>query len=131
MRQRAVGFRRHLLLLPRRDTVRFAEEPLEEAPTAAVTSPGSCFRQIEFVGILKGTPNRDLAEKWVDFMLSPEFQEDIPLNMYVFPVNKNAVLEETFQKYLNVPEITADVNPVSIAQNREKWISDWTETVLR
>jgi thiamine transport system substrate-binding protein len=111
--------------------VLFAEEPLEEAPTAAVTSPGSCFRQIEFVGILKGTPNRDLAEKWVDFMLSPEFQEDIPLNMYVFPVNKNAVLEETFQKYLDVPEITADVNPVSIAQNREKWINDWTETVLR
>ena len=96
-----------------------------------MTSPGSCFRQIEFVGILKGTPNRDLAEKWVDFMLSPEFQEDIPLNMYVFPVNKNAVLEETFQKYLDVPEITADVNPASIAQNREKWINEWTETVLR
>ena len=111
--------------------VLFAEEPLEDAPTAAVTSPGSCFRQIEFVGILKGTPNRDLAEKWVDFMLSPEFQEDIPLNMYVFPVNKNAVLEEIFKKYLDVPEITADVNPASIAQNREKWINDWTETVLR
>jgi len=111
--------------------VLFAEEPLEDAPTAAVTSPGSCFRQIEFVGILKGTPNRDLAEKWVDFMLSPEFQEDIPLNMFVFPVNKNAVLEETFQKYLDVPEITADVSPASIAQNREKWINDWTETVLR
>jgi thiamine transport system substrate-binding protein len=78
--------------------VLFAEEPLDDAPTAAVTSAGSCFRQIEFVGILKGTKNRDLAEKWVDFMLSPEFQEDIPLNMYVFPVNRNAVLDETFQK---------------------------------
>ena len=111
--------------------VLFAEEPLDDAPTAAVTSPGSCFRQIEFVGILKGTKNRDLAEKWVDFMLSPEFQEDIPLNMYVFPVNRNAVLDETFQKYLNVPEITADVSPGAIAENREKWINDWTETILR
>ena len=111
--------------------VLFAEEPLDDAPTAAVTSAGSCFRQIEFVGILKGTKNRDLAEKWVDFMLSPEFQEDIPLNMYVFPVNKNAVLDETFQKYLEVPEITADVSPAAIAENREKWINDWTETVLR
>ncbi|MCJ7717837.1 MAG: thiamine ABC transporter substrate-binding protein [Anaerolineales bacterium] len=109
----------------------FAEEALEDAPTAAVTSPGSCFRQIEFVGILNGTPNRDLAEKWVDFMLSPEFQEDIPLNMYVFPVNGNAILEETFQKYLDVPEITADISPAFIAENREKWINDWTETVLR
>jgi len=111
--------------------VLFAEEPLDDAPTAAVTSPGSCFRQIEFVGILKGTKNRDLAEKWVDFMLSPEFQEDIPLNMYVFPVNSNAVLEETFQKFMDVPEITADVSPAAIAENREKWINDWTETILR
>ena len=111
--------------------VLFAEEPLDDAPTAAVTSPGSCFRQIEFVGILKGTKNRDLAEKWVDFMLCPEFQEDIPLNMYVFPVNRNAVLDETFQKYLDVPEITADVSPGAIAENREKWINDWTETILR
>ena len=111
--------------------VLFAEEPLDDAPTAAVTSPGTCFRQIEFVGILKGTPNRSLAEKWIDYMLSPAFQEDIPLNMYVFPVNENAVLEETFQKYLDVPETTADISPEMIAENREKWISDWTEAVLR
>ena len=63
-------------------------------------------------------------------MLSPAFQEDIPLNMYVFPVNVNAVLEETFQKYLEIPEITADISPDMIAGNREKWINDWTEAVL-
>jgi thiamine transport system substrate-binding protein len=111
--------------------VLFAEEPLDEAPTAAVTGPGTCFRQIEFVGILKGTDNRELAEKWVDYMLSPAFQEDIPLNMYVFPVNRNAVLDETFQKFLEVPEITADVTPAMIAEGRERWINDWTEAVLR
>ena len=111
--------------------VLFAEEPLEEAPTAAVTSPGTCFRQIEFVGILKGTDNRELAEKWIDYMLSPEFQEDIPLNMYVFPVNRNALLDETFQNYLEVPEITADVTPAMIAEGRERWINDWTQGVLR
>lgn len=111
--------------------VLFAEEPLTDAPTAAVTSPGTCFRQIEFVGILKGTENRALAEKWVDYMLSPAFQEDIPLNMYVFPVNSQAVLEETFQKYLEVPEVTAAITPAMIAEGRERWINDWTETVLR
>ena len=111
--------------------VLFSEEELEDAPTAAVVSPGTCFRQIEFVGILKGTGNRDLAERWIDYMLSPAFQEDIPLNMYVFPVNRNAILEETFQKYLQVPEITADIHPDQIAENREKWIIEWTEIVLR
>jgi thiamine transport system substrate-binding protein len=111
--------------------VLFSEEPLSDAPTAAVTTPGSCFRQVEFVGILKGTPNQELAEKWVDFMLSTTFQEDIPLNMYVFPVNANAQLDETFQKYLEIPDITADITPQQISQNREMWISEWTETVLR
>jgi thiamine transport system substrate-binding protein len=111
--------------------VLFSEQPLEEAPTAAVTSPGTCFRQIEFVGILKGTEHRDLAEKWIDYMLSPSFQEDIPLNMYVFPVNSQAVLDETFQKYLVVPEITADVTPAMIAEGRERWIEAWTDNVLR
>ena len=64
-------------------------------------------------------------------MLSTDFQEDIPLNMYVFPVNRNAVLNETFQKYLEIPEVTADISPSAIAENREKWIKEWTETVLR
>lgn len=109
----------------------FAEEEIEEPPTAAVVSDGSCFRQIEFVGILKGTEKRGLAEKWIDFMLSPTFQEDIPMNMFVFPVNRNAELNETFQKYLAIPDETAEVSPQAIAENREKWIQEWTEAVLR
>jgi thiamine transport system substrate-binding protein len=109
----------------------FASEPLQEPPTAAITGDTSCFRQIEFVGILQGTQNRDLAEAWVDFMLSPTFQEDMPLQMFVFPVNENAKLNETFQKFMEIPENTAQVDPETIAANREKWIEAWTQTVLR
>jgi thiamine transport system substrate-binding protein len=109
----------------------FAEEPMDEPPTAVIASDETCFRQIEFVGILKGTPNRELAEKFVDFMLSPTFQEDIPLQMYVFPVNANAKLDETFSKYLAVPEVPAFVSPEDIATKREEWIKAWTEFVLR
>jgi len=104
---------------------------LSEPPTAAVVSDGSCFRQIEFVGILKGTKNQDLAQKWIDFMLSPTFQEDMPLQMYVFPVNSGAKLNDTFTKYLINPQITAGVDPQAIADNREAWIQAWTEAVLR
>jgi thiamine transport system substrate-binding protein len=97
----------------------------------AIVSDGSCFRQIEFVGILKGTRNRALAEKWIDFMLSPQFQADVPLQMFVFPVNPEAQLDETFVKYLAIPENPASVGPDQIAKNREKWIQAWTEVVLR
>ncbi len=109
----------------------YAETPIEEPPTAAVVGDGACFRQIEFAGILKGTQNRDLAEEWIDFMLSPDFQEDIPLQMFVFPVNKIAKLDETFNKYLAIPEHPAFVSPVDIAANREAWINAWTQVVLR
>jgi thiamine transport system substrate-binding protein len=108
-----------------------ATQPLSEAPTAAVISDGSCFRQIEFVGILKGTQNLELAQKWVDFILSPIFQADMPLQMYVFPVNPKAPLNETFQKYLAIPAHPAVVSPADIAANRDRWIEAWTEAVLR
>ena len=111
--------------------VLFAEEAIDQPPTTAVTGSGSCFRQIEFVGILKGTRNRDLAEKWIDFMLSPQFQEDIPLQMYVFPVNANATLDATFERYLTIPQEPAFVSPEDIAKHREQWINEWTEMVLR
>jgi thiamine transport system substrate-binding protein len=109
----------------------YAEEPMEEPPTAAVVADGSCFRQIEFVGILRGTEQRQLAEAWVDFMLSTTFQEDMPLNMFVFPVNPNAELQAEFVDYLAVPEETAYVDPAAIDAHREEWIEAWTETVLR
>lgn len=104
---------------------------MDEPPTAAVVSPGACFRQVEFVGILKGAKQRQLAEKWVDFMLSTTFQQDMPTQMFVFPVNSQAKLGEPFDQFLQVAQKTAYVSPADIAQYREEWIKAWTEVVLR
>jgi len=109
----------------------FAEQPLEDAPTASLVGPGMCFRQIEFVGILKGTKHRALARKFVDFMLSVRFQEDMPLQMFVFPVHPAAKLPEAFVRYAQIPDQPATLDPALIAANREKWIQAWTEVVLR
>ncbi len=111
--------------------VYFAGKKLSQAPTAAVTKNESAFRQIEFAGILKNCKNKKGAEKFIDFVLSVKFQEDIPLKMFVFPVNKNAKLPEVFLKYAAIAEKTAYVSPEKIDANREKWIRAWTETVLR
>lgn len=109
----------------------FAETPLDDAPTASIVGPDTCFRQIEFVGILKGTQQRALAEKFVDFILSQQFQEDMPMQMFVFPVNPDAALPDAFVKYAQIPDQPAQLAPADIAANREQWIADWTETVLR
>jgi thiamine transport system substrate-binding protein len=109
----------------------YADPPVSEPPTGAVVADETCFRQIEFVGILAGGKNRDLAEKWVDFMLSATFQEDMPLQMFVFPVNPAAKLNEQFSQFLVNPAKPATLAPDTIAANREKWINAWMETVLR
>lgn len=107
----------------------FASEPLTESPTASIVAPGMCFRQIEFVGILKGTPNRALAEKFVDFMLGRQFQEDMPLNMFVYPVNQTAQLPEVFVQHSQVPDQPASISYEEIAANRDAWIEAWAEVM--
>jgi thiamine transport system substrate-binding protein len=109
----------------------YAEKPMDEAPTASILGPDTCFRQIEFVGILKGTKHRPLAEKFVDFMLGKQFQEDVPLQMFVYPVNPNAGLPEEFTKYAQAPEQAAVLAPDVIAENRDAWIQTWTDVVLK
>ncbi len=107
----------------------FASEPMTESPTASIVASEMCFRQIEFVGILKNTPNRSLAQKFVDFMLSPKFQEDMPLNMFVYPVNKNAKQPEVFARFAQIAENPAALSHVEIASNRDAWIEDWSEAM--
>ena len=109
----------------------YASQPLNDSPTASVTSAGSCFRQIEFVGILTGTKNRDLAEKWVDFMLNKTFQEDMPLNMFVYPALPSATLPDVFVKYTPLVELPVILSPQTIADKREALIKEWTEIVVK
>ncbi len=111
--------------------VHYAEKPLTEAPTAALVADNTAFRQIEFVGILKGTKELQLAKKLVDFMLDKSFQEDIPLQMFVFPANATAKLPEVFVKHAVVADKPAMVSPSAIEANRDSWIEAWTNVVLR
>jgi thiamine transport system substrate-binding protein len=109
----------------------FATTPLDTSPTASINGPDTCFRQIEFVGILKGTKQRALAEKFIDFMLNTSFQEDMPLQMYVYPVNPKAALPDVFQKYAQLPAQPAQLSPDLIAKNRDAWIQAWNGVVLK
>jgi thiamine transport system substrate-binding protein len=108
--------------------VYFSEAPISEAPTGVIEA--GCFRQIEFAGILTNAPNPSLAGKFIDFMLSPEFQEDIPLNMFVFPANREAALPEVFVEHTVVPSNPATLDPGDIDANRQRWIEEWDAVML-
>lgn len=105
----------------------FASEPLDEAPTAVVTE--GCFRQIEFVGVVNGAARPTAAEAFIDFMTGVLFQEDIPLNMFVFPANTDASLPPEFVEYTTLPPNPVTMDQDRIAKNRERWLDEWLELV--
>jgi thiamine transport system substrate-binding protein len=107
----------------------FANPPISEAPTSSIIGPGTCFRQIEFVGILQGVKNRPLAEKFVDFMLSRAFQEDMPLQMFVYPVLSDARLPDVFTRVIEIPSQPVTMDPQDIADNRDAWIQGWNSVM--
>lgn len=101
----------------------FADPPTTTAPTGVVTA--GCYRQVEYAGVLAGTEHPAEARRLVDFMLTPLFQEDIPLNMFVFPANPAAQLPAEFLEYTRLPESPSLLDPARIEANRERWLAEW------
>ncbi len=110
--------------------VHFSEGKYREPPTGNLLFPKSAFFQVEFVAILKGTKKRKAAERFIDWLLSKEVQEDIPLNMWVFPARRDARLPEVF-RFAEIPSEPARVDPEAIRRNRARWIRAWTAVVLK
>ena len=107
----------------------FADPPVDDAPTGVVEA--SCYRQVEYAGILDGTDHEEEAAAVVDFLLSPAFQEELPLSMYVFPVHPDAELPDVFVEHAARPDDVLELPPEEIGANRERWIDEWTDIVLR
>ncbi len=107
----------------------FREPRPSEAPTGVVED--SCFRQVELAGVLRGARNEDGARELIDFMLSKRFQEDIPLQMFVFPARTDAALPPEFERFAVVPDQPLELPPEEIEANREQWVDEWTDIVLR
>ncbi|MFI9229803.1 thiamine ABC transporter substrate binding subunit [Streptomyces rimosus] len=101
----------------------------KEAPTGVAT--GTCFRQTEFAGLLKGAGNEKGGKALLDFLLSKKFQEDVPLQMFVNPARTDAKVPELFTKYGEKIDKPGTVAPEVITENREKWIKQWSSLVLK
>ncbi|MGN9795104.1 thiamine ABC transporter substrate-binding protein [Streptomyces sp. OZ13] len=109
--------------------VLYSEPQPAEAPTGVAT--GTCFRQIEFAGLLTGAKNEAGGKALLDFLISKKFQEDMPLNMFVNPVVKDAKLPALFTKHGAVVEKPETVAADTIAKNREQWVRSWSSLVVK
>lgn len=104
-----------------------SDPPVDLPSTAAILD--GCYRQIEFAGVLAGTDSPELAAAFVDFLLSPEVQEEIPLQMFVYPVLAGAALPAVFTEHAQVAPDPLSLAYDAIGRERERWVSEWTEVV--
>ncbi len=102
----------------------FAES---DDPTISTIMADTCFAQIEFAGVLAGTDVPEAAGKLVDYLLSPAVQSDIPLNMFVEPVNSQATIPEDFAKWTTPIATPLSLPPSDIAANQARWTQEWLE----
>ena len=105
--------------------VLYAEDPMDTAPTGVIEE--TCFRQVEFAGVLAGTDAPDAARQLIDFLVSERFQREIPLNLFVWPVNQSVVLDPIFTEFATIPDAPLSLDPAEIDVNRSDWIDEWTE----
>jgi thiamine transport system substrate-binding protein len=107
----------------------YADPPVKKAPTGVIDA--SCYRQVEFAGILSGTEHPTEAGLLVDFLLSETVQADVPLQMFVYPARDGIELPPEFVDYAATPEDVFELPPEDIDAHREDWIDRWTDVVLR
>jgi thiamine transport system substrate-binding protein len=101
----------------------------KSTPTVGVVQ-GTCFAQVEFAAVLHGAHNPAGAKALVDFMLTREYQEGIPLQMYTYPVVRGIKLPSVFERFALQPQAySMDVN--AIGDQRNAWIDKWTQIVLQ
>jgi thiamine transport system substrate-binding protein len=108
--------------------VLYAATPIDEPPTGVIES--TCFRQTEYVGVLRGTRNPGLARALVDYLLDVPFQESMPLSLFVFPVNPQAKLPELFARFAVRAASPLTLDPDVIAENRDGWLDEWRAIAL-
>ncbi|QTE29335.1 thiamine ABC transporter substrate-binding protein [Pengzhenrongella sicca] len=120
---------------PRPLVVSYASSPPFEVPDGATAAPtgallDTCFRQVEYAGVIAGAANPDGAQQLIDFLLGAEFQAGIPDQMYMYPVDPAAPLPEAWATYAPLADAPFTVPADEISAHRDDWIRAWTDTVL-
>ena len=94
---------------------------------AAVFSEGH-YPQVESAGIVQGTQQLPRAQEFIDFMLSPAFQDEIPLTNFMFPVVQYQPLPASFR----IAPQPASVKPLArseIQEKNETWLKTWARSL--
>lgn len=98
----------------------------ERTEPASAVLEDSCSAQVEYAGVLRGTDRPELAAELVDFMLSDEWQRELPLTNFVFPV-MDVELPREFVDWAVQAESPMGLSPDVVDAGRDGWIEAWRE----
>ena len=90
----------------------------------------TCFRQVEYAGVLAGAKNPVGAAAFVNFLLSDEVQADIPGSMYMYPVSTSVTVPADWAQWAPLAAHPFEVPAADIAAHRADWLQQWSATVL-
>ncbi|MGN6161541.1 MAG: thiamine ABC transporter substrate-binding protein [Marmoricola sp.] len=89
----------------------------------------TCFRQVEYVGVLAGAANQAGAKAFVDFMVGKQIQSALPENMYMDPVNTAVSVPALWKRWAPLSQKPWPMAQSTIATQRDTWVSQWRELV--
>ena len=81
------------------------------------------YMQVEVAAMLKNAPQPDLARRFMDFILTPDFQSVIPTTNWMYPAGK-ADLPDAFAGLIQ-PGESRLYSPQEVAQNKSVWVDEW------
>ena len=83
------------------------------------------YLSIEFAGILKSSKNKDMANNFLNFILSNDFQSVIPTTNIMYPViDIKDQLPEAYNE-ISFPEKSLQIDPLILNANKKIWIMEW------
>ena len=85
-----------------------------------------CYRQTEFAGVLAKAKNPSGARALVEFMTGKAFQAALPDSMYVYPVDNEIALPESWAKFAPAA-LTLAGEELDVAGNRKSWLKAWSK----
>ena len=96
---------------------------------AAASFAEGHYLQVEVAAQLASSKQPALAQQFMKFMVSPDFQRTIPTGNWMYPVI-DTPLPAGFAA-LSVPSIALQFSPEEVASQRSGWISQWQRAVSR
>ncbi len=104
-------------------------EVIDGQPTSAALLD-TCFRQVEYAGVLDGADNPEGAQAVVDWMLSDAVQSALPGSMYVYPVSPTAAIPAQWEQFAPLSDNPIVMDPAQIDARRDELLRAWTEIVI-